>query len=47
MNPKFTKFLEENPNISMAGMCWSLFWRAYGILLAICFGLAILATLFK
>lgn len=41
MNPKLSKFLEENPNIGMIGLMWSLQWRftlvVYGVFfLAMC-----------
>ena len=46
MNPKFNKFLAENPNITMLGIGWALLWRLYGALLGICLMIGILAALF-
>jgi len=47
MNPKFTKFLEENQNITLVGMGWALVWRLYALLIAVAFGLGILSALFQ
>ena len=32
MNPKLKKFLEDNPDMSILGFAWALYWR-----LALCF----------
>ena len=47
MNPKFTKFLEENPNITLVGMGWSLIWRLYAVLIAVAFGLGLVSALLQ
>lgn len=27
MNPKLKKFIEENPDVTMLGFAWALYWR--------------------
>lgn len=45
MNPKFKDFLEQNPNIGMLGMFWSLTWRFQLIFLGIYFAVVALIIL--
>jgi hypothetical protein len=44
---KLVEFMEENKNITMVSFAWSLFWRIYTMILAICIGLAILGEIFS
>jgi len=44
-NPKVKKFMEENPEQTMLGFSWSLYWRLYVMILAICFGIVIISAI--
>ena len=43
-NPKFKDFLEKNPNKTLIGMMWAMYWRFAVIVIAI--ELAFFAVIF-
>jgi hypothetical protein len=44
-NPKVKEFLEENPNQTMLGLSWSLYWRLYSVILGIAVIIALLSEI--
>ena len=44
-NPKFTKFLEDNKEIGLIEVAWSLFWRIYLVTLGFLFVVGFLQAL--
>lgn len=44
---KFKDFLEEKKDITVVGMGWALFWRVYVVIVAVIFGISLLANLFN
>jgi hypothetical protein len=45
MNPKFTKFLEDNKDMTLMGLAWALGWRLYLCVAGIVILLAIISNL--
>lgn len=39
MNPKWIKFVEEHPNMTLLGLSWALYWRlavvTFGVYIAL------------
>lgn len=44
MNPKLTKFIEDNPTMGLIGFAWACFWRINLIVFAVYVGFFMLAT---
>lgn len=42
MNPKLSKFIEDNPDMSLLGFVWAGYWRLTLVIAALYFVLALL-----
>ncbi len=47
MNPKITKFLSDNTDITLIGLAWSLFWRLYLVIIGVAVVIGVLTNLSK
>jgi len=45
INPKFSKFIEDNPNITMLGLSWSLYWRIFLVVFSTAFIIGVVSEL--
>ncbi len=43
MNPKFNKFVEDHPNMSLIGLAWACQWRLSLVITAVYLVLAVIA----
>lgn len=46
-NLKFSKFLEEHPDITMVSLGWSLLWRVWVLVYGIIIAIAVIAEALK
>lgn len=45
MNPKYTKFIEDNPNMSLIGFTWACYWRLTLVIMGVYIGVIALIFL--
>lgn len=42
MNPKIKDFLEDNPDMTLLGLSWALFWRLWVVMYGVIIGVSVL-----